>query len=166
MTAHECPREQDALDAVAARRWPGRDDELSAHIAHCDVCGDLVAVAAALRDDWDAVADQPPLPVADLVWWRAQVRARTEAARLAGRPITVVQAISAATALGVALAVSTFAQAPVLDSAQWLAGELWSWVPRLAVNAEAASLVLRATVLGVGLWLALIPVAVYLSNDE
>ena len=166
MTAHACPREQDALDAVASRRWPGRDDELSAHIATCIVCSDLVAVAAALRDDWDAVPDLPPLPAAGVVWWRAQVRARTEASRLAARPITVVQGISAATAVGVMLALSTFAEAPVIGAAQSFTGQVWSWIPRLAVNAEVAGHVLRATILGVGVWLVLLPVAVYLTSDE
>ena len=165
MKAHECPREQDTLDAIAARRWPGRDDELSAHIATCAICADLAAVAAALRDDWDHVADLPPLPAAEVVWWRAQVRARTEAARLAARPITVLQAISAATAVGIVLALSTFATTPVVGAGQWLGG-VWSWLPRMAVDLEVAGHVMRATVLGVGVWLVLLPVAVYLASEE
>ena len=165
MSAHDCPREQDALDAVASRRWPGRDDALSAHIASCEICADLVAVAAAMRDDFEAIGDLPPLPSAEVVWWRAQVRARTDAARLAARPITVVQGVSAATAAGVGLALATFADAPVGGAVRWFA-ELWSWVPRLALNADAAGLVLRATLLGIGLWLVLLPVAVYLASDE
>ena len=100
------------------------------------------------------------------MWWRAQVRARTEAARLASRPITVVQGISAATAVGVMLALSTFAEAPVIGAAQSFTGQVWSWIPRLAVNAEVAGHVLRATILGVGVWLVLLPVAVYLASDE
>ena len=166
MNAHECPREQDTLDAVAARRWPGRDDELSAHIARCGVCADLAAVAAALGDDWDAAADVPPLPAADVVWWRAQVRARTDAARLAARPIAIVQGVSAATAAGVALAVITFAKAPVTESARWFTTEVSSWIPQLALHVQAATLVLPALVLGVGVWLALVPVAVFLASDD
>jgi hypothetical protein len=166
MNAHACPREQDTLDAVAARRWPGRDDNLSAHIASCGVCADLAAVAAALRDDWDAAPDVPPLPAAELIWWRAQVRERTEAARLAARPIAVVQWVSAATAAGVALALTTFAKAPVTDAARWFTTDVWSWIPRLAFSAEAATLVLPAMVLGIGVWLALVPVAVFLASDD
>ena len=64
------------------------------------------------------------------------------------------------------LALSTFAEAPVIGAAQSFTGQLWSWIPRLAVNAEVAGHVLRATILGVGVWLVLLPVAVYLTSDE
>ena len=48
----ECPREQEALDAIVSRRWPGRADiDLRRHVVTCSVCADLIDVAAALADD-------------------------------------------------------------------------------------------------------------------
>ena len=41
------------------------------------------------------------LPDPGIVWWRAQLRARREAAVAAGRPITGVQVLAAACALAV-----------------------------------------------------------------
>ena len=50
MRRTECPREQEALDAVASRRWPERADvDLWRHVRTCGVCADLIDVAAALR---------------------------------------------------------------------------------------------------------------------
>ena len=91
----ECLREQDVMDAVASGRWPERvDSELTQHVDGCTICQDVAAVFAAIsmeRDDaWDAVS----VPAASVVWWRAQIRAREEAARAVERPIAVTQAIA------------------------------------------------------------------------
>lgn len=92
----ECEREQDVLDALAAQRWPARcGDDLRAHVGGCAICADLVAVARALLEDHDNAYDHARVPASGLVWWRAQLRAREEAARAAGRPIAFVQGVAA-----------------------------------------------------------------------
>ncbi|MGE5816048.1 MAG: hypothetical protein ACM36C_16280, partial [Acidobacteriota bacterium] len=102
MTRVECPREQDVLDALASRRWPHRaGDELRAHVATCGICADLVTVAGALLDDESVPHELPP---ASLVWWRAQLRARVEAARAALRPIRVAQLAAVICAAAVVIA--------------------------------------------------------------
>src|SRR3954468_14985839 len=99
MAPVECPREQDVLDAVAANRWPGRcDADLEAHILACAVCSDLAIAGAALRAEHDQAWSEARIPTSSAVWWRAQVRAREEAARAAARPIAFVQGIAVACA--------------------------------------------------------------------
>lgn len=122
----ECPREQETLDALAARRLPGRTDEdpaqrrpattcgaglqpchrhadadLLSHLSACDICRDLVVVAATIQDAGDE--DVSNMPSAATVWWRAQLRAHREASRKATAPIRIAQAGALVVAL-VALA--------------------------------------------------------------
>ena len=95
-----CPREAEILRAIEARHWPDRcDDELRAHAASCAACTDLVAVAAALVDDRDEAMFAAHVPPSGAVWWRAQMRARHDAARAARRIISVVQTAAVVAAL-------------------------------------------------------------------
>ena len=104
MTNIDCAREQDVLDMLAARRWPGRcEPELEAHIRACAICGDLTAAAAALLDEHESAWGEARVPASGVVWWRAQVRAREEAARAAARPIAFVQGVAASCAVWVAI---------------------------------------------------------------
>lgn len=104
MTRIECPREGDVLMMVSTGRWPDRAPaDLREHAEGCDVCRDL-AVAAAGMDELASMAP-PVLPSSGTVWWRAQLRARREAARDVVRPITAAQALAFAAAVGVAGAV-------------------------------------------------------------
>jgi hypothetical protein len=105
VNATECNREQDVLDAIAAGRWPDRcDADLSAHIAGCAICADVAAVARAIREDHEAAWRDAHVPPSGRVWWRAEMRARQEAARKAAQPITVVQGIAGACAAGIVAA--------------------------------------------------------------
>lgn len=83
----ECPREREALAAVAAGDLePG----LGRHVAQCSECREVMAVSAWLkgiaREDAEVI-----LPRAERVWWRAQVdhrlAARHALAERAARPI-------------------------------------------------------------------------------
>ena len=92
MTAPECARETEIVDAIAAGQWPdAAPAALRAHAASCPICADLALAASALHDD-AAVANQAPmaLPSAGQVWWRAELRARHEAAQLVQRPVLAV----------------------------------------------------------------------------
>src|SRR6476659_2906075 len=90
MTPIECSHEDDVLAAVNTGRWPDRvDDDLAAHVASCELCRELLAIAPMFAET--AAMPQRPLPDASLVWLRSQMRAREEATRLAERPISVAQ---------------------------------------------------------------------------
>jgi hypothetical protein len=107
VAAVDCPREADVFEAVAYGRWPDHvSRDLLAHAAACAVCGDLVEVAAALRADREALLREARPPSAALVWWRAAIRARADAARIAMQPVALWHRVAAVCTAGVAAAVA------------------------------------------------------------
>ena len=105
----ECAREADVLEAVAFGRWPERCGDLATHVSSCEVCADLAEVARALRDDRAALCREAQPPAAGMVWWRATISARAEAARTATQPISVLQGIAGACFAGTAAGLVTIA---------------------------------------------------------
>ena len=111
-----CPREAEILRAIEARHWPDRcDDELRAHAGSCADCADLVHVATALTDDREDAVHAAHVPPSGAVWWRAQMRARQEAARAARRVISIVQTA----AVLVALVAVYLILGPTLPTIHW-----------------------------------------------
>ena len=80
------------------------------------IVADAIAAEAAL-----ARREAQP-PSSAIVWWRAQMRARHEAARMAEKPITIVHALSIATGLGLMLSLLGYAAVGVKGSLAWLTG--------------------------------------------
>jgi hypothetical protein len=160
----ECRREADVIDAITAQRWPDRADaDLRAHVAQCAICADVAEVAWALRQDRDAAwAEADRLPSAHVVWFRAQARARAEAARQAARPIAVMQALGLAGATGVISILIGIVAYWVWQRADWVA-----LLPTTTgLNLDAMGFAIRGVLLAVGLWLVLAPVAVYLAASD
>ena len=161
----ECVREQDIVDAVVSGRWPHAcDPSLAAHAAACEICRDVLTVAVALRDDAVDAGHEARLPSAGLVWWRATIRARAEASRVAERPLTVAQGIAGACAVGLACGLAGVAWQSV-QRVQRL-GEIVAGLDAstLQFASESASILQRALplVLGLGACLLIAPIAVYL----
>ena len=100
MSRGTCPHE----DAVLAAPLEGPDVPLSRelvdHLVTCESCRDLHVIASALHDDHAAAMAEARLPSAGQVWWRAELRARQEAATAAARPITVVTGVALACVVG------------------------------------------------------------------
>src|SRR6476660_6387022 len=95
----ECLHETEVVEAVANGAWPSAcSADLKAHVAACAICGELAAVAGAIRGDCQTARAHLQVPSAGLVWWRAQLRARQQNAEAAGRPITYVHAAAGALA--------------------------------------------------------------------
>ncbi len=121
---------------------------------------------AALQEEWDDAWDESAaLPDANVVWLRAQLRARAEAARLAARPIAVVQALGAACAIGAA--------AGVIGTMAWWLRSWAAWLSSAAAviasadsSLEMATLASRGILLALAVWLVIAPVAVYLAATE
>lgn len=120
----ECVREDEVLMMVSTGRWPeAAPAELRQHADQCQVCRELGLAAAAIGQEAEASASVskeaeasasvgkeaevsvPNLPSSGTVWWRAQLRARQEAARQVVRPITAAQMMAFAAMVGVAGAV-------------------------------------------------------------
>ena len=104
----ECPRETDVFEAVAFGRWPEHcDQELKAHVSACAICADIVDVAGALHGDREWLCREAQPPAAGMVWWRATIRARAEAARTVSQPISVLQGIAGACIAGLVAGFAT-----------------------------------------------------------
>jgi hypothetical protein len=158
MTAPECVRESEIVDQIAAGHWPDAAPEaLRVHAASCPICADLALAASALHDDAAAVMQAPmALPSAGQVWWRAELRARHEAAQLAQRPVLAVQVVAAVVVLA---ALVTGVRSLIPDASAWLART--ASVARTGSLATIEPLTL-ALIVAVGLWLVLGPIAVYM----
>ncbi len=97
----ECEFESEALTAVLQSRWPERvDAPLRAHVEACAICSDVVAVAGAIDEAREEMRCGAVVPDSGRVWRLAQLRARREAVKAVGRPITVAQVIAFACAMG------------------------------------------------------------------
>jgi hypothetical protein len=164
----ECEFEADALAAALQSRWPGQvDAQLRAHIVACSICSDVVTIATAVdfaRDDTRASA---VVPHSGLVWWRARLRARREAAEAAGRPITAAQLVAFGCAVGLLGACFGATSTWFQSTFRWIASSLGGVDAKTLLHSATAVLVQHgaqhgALVLVVSVTLLLVPTAVYL----
>ena len=165
----ECAREQDLLDAVAANRWPARSDEaLREHVATCGICADVAVMAVAFLEDRESAHTEALVPPAPVVWWKAQIRAREEAERIAARPIALVQMVATICAAVASLVVAPAASAWVRSLVTSLGASDWWSLPSDVSFAWILSAAAYTTLplLAVGIWIVLAPVVVYLALDE
>jgi hypothetical protein len=158
VTAIECARESDVLDALTSARWPHRvNRELVEHVEACAICADVVAVVAAMRDDHDVAWQQANIPSSGQVWWRAEMHARQEAIREASRPIAIAQGVAALLALGLAATASWFAWPSIH-------GRVSSFISQTATLGSPLTLPLMVAL---AVLLVIAPLAVYLVlSDE
>ncbi|MCM3879957.1 MAG: hypothetical protein ND807_07610 [Vicinamibacterales bacterium] len=140
-----CSLEADVLSAVLAGQVP---NELRAHAASCAVCGEAARVASLVRDDCARAQREAQVPAAGVVWLRAQIRAREEAARAVARPIVFTQALAVAALIGLLVSVAGRLSSGVLP---------WP----LLTDASSQTLLRISIVLACGLVLA--PVALYVA---
>jgi len=161
----DCPREDDVLEAIARDRLAGVED----HLASCAICADLAAVARALRDDHAAACREAQPPSAAIVWWRATIRARAEAARTVSQPITILQGVAAACGIGLACGTATLVWPSLRAFAAGvdLVARLDARRDDLAAVSTLAAHYSLPLLLAVAACLVIAPFAVYLAlNDE
>jgi anti-sigma factor RsiW len=92
-----CPLEHAIVDRLLREgAADGEDPDLGRHLSGCPHCAEIAAVVRAVRADHAAACRDAAVPSAGLVWWRASIRARAEAARTAEQPISVAQAVAGA----------------------------------------------------------------------
>jgi hypothetical protein len=164
MNVPVCTREAEALEVVLGGGWPScADADLRAHVEQCPICADVVAVAAAMQEEHSLACQQAHVPSAGLVWWRAELRARQEAARKAARPMTLVQGVAAACGLAALLTVASLLSPWVRSQ---FAGLIDVPVKLPTVDAAAVTGLFAqgglALLLALGAWLVLVPVALYM----
>jgi hypothetical protein len=85
MSNVNCDREQEVVGALHSGAL---GPELLRHVAACSVCSDVVAVTKFLQAE-AIFASELPLPDANFIWRKAQLRSRREALTSATRPIRV-----------------------------------------------------------------------------
>lgn len=164
----DCPFETDVLDALASHRWPARaGDDLRAHVAACESCRDLADTAGALLHEHDAAYAEARVPSSAIVWHRAQLRAREEAARAATRPIAFVQGVAFACGIALAIGAATWSL-PLLWASMPDVGSLlarFSALPAPGVDpGDLVALTSNTTIqIALAVWLLLAPVAGYLA---
>jgi hypothetical protein len=139
-----CPREPEIIRAITtgagdATLSPDETD----HLRDCADCREAAAISSALLDDPSSAWEEASAPSADIVWFRAQLKARAEAAKLAARPVFFVQALAAAAVVG---------------GVAGMAGTMGT----LDISAVAS----RGILLAFAVWLVIVPVAVYLVATE
>ena len=94
MKVPQCEREQAVTEMLQRGHWPEAcDPALRAHVENCAVCSEVVLVTRLLREEHAFLSADMKLPDAGLVWWKAQLRARREAANLVMRPIALAEQI-------------------------------------------------------------------------
>jgi hypothetical protein len=141
-----CRYENDVIAAMAAGSWDHAPEELKAHVTSCRTCADLALVSQLLKTDHAAMVAEANVPSAGQVWWRAQMRARSEAAEAAARPLFIAQAVACAAVIGALVAVVTW---------------LWPTGGWHVVSAPPGQLSLAAWV-AIGAWVVIAPIALYL----
>lgn len=165
----ECPREEEVVNAVLSGVWASIDDEeLSAHAAQCEVCGEVAAVSALLREDSELARREVAVPGAGQVWWRAAVRARLERTQAATQPITLMHGITAAIAIGMLLAIVGMAWPTIAGSVQEVKALVRVMVPNGEVTGAVLGALRQSLALAVIVAAGLIitPLAVYFALSD
>jgi hypothetical protein len=166
-----CEHEMAVTQAVLSRQWPdGCDQTLRDHAEACDVCAEVVSIAALLRDDFDearhAISHRDvPLPSAGQIWWRAAVHARADAARAATRPLVWGYGVAAACAIGLLVAGISAMWPSVLPAFD----RVGALTARFAPTADMVIATVRAqlpVVIGVAACLIAAPIALYYALRE
>jgi hypothetical protein len=172
----ECLRAAEALEAAVRGWWPDRaGEDLVAHVATCESCADLLVVATALQAEREEAAAAIRVPPAELVWWRAQLRARQQGVDRASRPILFTHGLALVSTVVGAILIGPLALAWV---GTWSAGLNGAWsflsglvaavpIPTSWPDLSGADGLLRwAIPVALAAWLALAPVAIYLAVGE
>jgi hypothetical protein len=155
----ECEFESEVLTAALQSRWPKRvDAELRAHVNACTICSDVVAIASAVDDAREEMRAGAVVPDSGRVWWLAQLRARREAAEAAGRPITAVQVIAFACAVGLLGACFGATSTWFQSALRWMASSVAALPSAAALLAGHGVLVLAVAAV-----LFVVPTAVYFA---
>lgn len=117
-----CEKEQAVTELIHSGRWPEAcDTAMRSHVENCAICSEVVLVARLLQEENASLLADVRLPDAGLVWWKAQLRARREAAELATRPIALAEKFALASGLAVLLAFII-----------WKWADFHAWLGRLA----------------------------------
>lgn len=87
-----CSHEPELKTLLARGQWPAAAPaELRTHVAGCRACSDLALLTTAFHAERAALSAAAQLPPPGLLWWRAQLRRRSEAMERINRPLAGAQ---------------------------------------------------------------------------
>ena len=115
----------------------------------CPEGGPLVALADQIRLEFARTQQHAHVPTPEIVWWRAQMRAREEAARTVARPILFTQALAVAALIGLLVSVVGRLTLPVIS---------WAGFPEVV-----AALPILPIAIAAACWLIIAPAALYFA---
>jgi hypothetical protein len=168
VASNHCPREAETIRAAWGGRAETFDADLAAHLAECEGCAEVAALARALHNDRDDACASAHPPSAGVVWWRAQRRVREEAARRAARPISFVHGIALGCAAAAAVAIVSLGAGGLQRYLAAFGGLSW-WTSTGApavTPADAFASLPYGAMLVLAATLLLAPVAIYLALSE
>lgn len=126
-------------------------------------------VAEAMAAEASSARREATPPSSAIVWWRAQMRARQEAANAVERPITIVHAVAIACGAGLLLSVVGTAVGGVKSSATWLAAAYQSaasmGAPLASIDLTSRWVTLPMTAMLVSLLAAFIAAYVIFADE-
>jgi len=165
MTHMECEREREIVRVMMLAGADGLSEEQRSHAATCEVCGDVVALAAVLRDSREEALRDLRVPAAGQIWWRSALRARVEANEAARRPIVWLQGILAACAVGVGAAIFGWAWPTIYEAMVAMTALPAAIAPDLTpiVSAVRSALPIALALLAC---LVLAPIVVYFALSD
>jgi hypothetical protein len=161
----ECEFEAEVLAAVLQSRWPERADvALRQHVEQCAICSDAAAIANALDDACAQMRAYAVVPDPGRVWWMVQTRVRREAVKAAGHPITAVQVIALACAVGLLGACFGATSAWFQSALQRILSSLVGFELKMLIPSPPALLAEHsALVLAIAAVILLVPATVFLA---
>lgn len=163
MNRGRCEREPEVLKEVRAGRWPqAADEELRLHAASCAVCADAVLVAQYLAGEARGERESS-VPPPGMIWWRAEIMARRDAAGRATRPIAIAQWVATACGLALALA-AVIVEWPKLYALALRSGTFSRLADLVAAFARATSN--TVVIMSAGACLALAAFVLYIAWAE
>ena len=122
MKVRACPWESELTQALRSGHWPEAcGPELRTHVSACADCRDLVLVTDGFRQARTATALTVPAGSPGLLWWRAELRRRRQAAEQIAQPITFAQTFACIVSL---LAAVAFLASQYRYGLRW--GSWWS----------------------------------------
>jgi hypothetical protein len=166
---HFCDQEEAVLSALKSSRLnTACEPGLAAHVEVCSSCSQLADLARELLDDHRAVVSQAQVPSSAIVWWRAQMRSRREAALVVTQPMTFVQGLILACAAGLTVAAVGFFVPTFRRAFEYTAGATdvipsisWSLAPEVLANP-----IVMAGVAALALCAIVVPLALYFTFQE
>ena len=167
MNLRTCSFEKEILDALRSGHWPeGCAPELRAHVDACASCSDLVLVTQAFQQARNESAKEAPLGAPGLIWWRAQLRRRSEATARVSRPVTVAQTFALLVTLIVAVVFVASQYSHGLQWATWWAEITPSRTLHLLGSSAKLDWNLALLLPGVGILALLSGLVVYLASEK